>query len=162
MNKEAIGAAGSGTAGRSPLARLNNWSVPLDLVIGRLAGAGLLVWMAWIHWHLWSTGYKHLHVVGPLFLVNAVGGVLMALAVLAVPSRWLSLTAAAGALMAGGTLAGLAISINIGLFGFKDFLNAPFARLSMWVESAAIVVLAFVAIRAALVGRRQKSSWSRM
>jgi hypothetical protein len=162
MNKEATGAAGSGTAGPSPLARLNNWSVPLDLVIGRLAGVGLLVWMAWIHWHLWSTGYKHLHVVGPLFLANAVGGVLVALAVLAVPSRWLSLTAGAGALMAGGTLAGLAISINIGLFGFKDFLNAPFARLSVWVESAALVVLAFVAIRAALVGRRQKSSWSRM
>jgi hypothetical protein len=151
---------GTGAAGTSPLARLHSWSV--DLVIGRLAGAGLLVWMAWIHWHLWSTGYKHLHVVGPLFLVNAVGGVLMALAVLAVPSRWLSLTAAAGALMAGGTLMGLAISINIGLFGFKDYLEAPFARLSVWVESAAIVVLAALAVRAALVRRRQQTSWSRV
>jgi hypothetical protein len=153
---------GSGTAGASPLARLGRWSLPLDLVIGRLVGAGLLVWMAWIHWHLWSTGYKHLHIVGPLFLLNAAGGVLLALAVLAVPSRWLSLTAAAGALMAGGTLAGLAISINIGLFGFKDFLDAPFARLSVWVESAAIVVLTVVAVRAALVGRRPEHSWSKV
>ncbi len=56
---------------------------------------------------------------------------------------------------------GLAISINIGLFGFKDFLNAPFARLSVWVESAAIVVLTVVAIRAAFEGRRQEPSWSR-
>jgi hypothetical protein len=153
MNKEITGPA--------PLARVRSWSVPLDLVIGRLVGAGLLLWMAWIHWHLWSTGYKHLHVVGPLFLVNAIGGVLMALAVLAVPSRWLSLTAAAGALMAGGTLVGLAISINVGLFGFKDFLNAPFARLSVWVESAAIAVLAVVALRAAIVGRRREPFWSR-
>jgi hypothetical protein len=153
---------GARTTAMSPLARLQSRSVPADLIVGRLAGAGLLVWMAWIHWHLWSTGYKHLHIVGPLFLVNAVGGVLMALAVLAVPWRWLSPTAAAGALMAGGTLVGLAISINVGLFGFKDYLNAPFARLSVWVESAAIVVLVAVAVRAALVGRRRKPSWSRM
>lgn len=139
----------------SPLARLYTRSVPLDLIIGRLVGAGLLIWMTWIHWHLWSTGYKHLPTVGNLFLLNAVGGVLMALAVIAVPSRWLSLTAAAGALMAGGTLAGLAISINVGLFGFTDYLNAPFAHLSVWVESAAIVVLAAVAVRAALVGRHR-------
>jgi hypothetical protein len=152
---------GVGTTGTSPLTRLHSRSVPLDLIAGRLIGAGLLVWMAWIHWHLWSTGYKHLHVVGPLFLVNAVGGVLVALAVLAVPARWLSLTAAAGALMAGGTLVGLAISINSGLFGFTDYLNAPFARLSVWVESAAIVVLAAVAVRAALVGRERKAVWSR-
>ena len=150
------------TTGTSPLAHLQSRSVPADLIVGRLAGAGLLVWMAWIHWHLWGTGYEHLHIVGPLFLVNAVGGVLMALAVLAVPWRWLSPTAAAGALMAGGTLVGLAISINVGLFGFKDYLNAPFARLSVWVESAAIVVLVAVAVRAALVGRRRKPSWSRM
>jgi hypothetical protein len=142
------------------VARIDSRSVPLGLAIGRLTGAGLLVWMAWIHWHLWSIGYKHLHIVGPLFLLNAVGGVLLALVVLAVPSRWLSLAAAAGAVTAAGTLIGLAISINIGLFGFQDYLNAPYARLSVWVESAAIVVLAALAVRAALLARRQKATWS--
>jgi hypothetical protein len=148
-----MGPSEAESAGASPVARLHTWSVPLDLIIERLVGAGLLVWMAWIHWHLWSTGYKHLPTVGNLFLLNAIGAVVLALAIIAVPTRWLSLTAAAGALMAGGTLAGLAISINVGLFGFKDYLNAPFAHLSVWVESAAIVVLAAVAVRAALVGR---------
>jgi hypothetical protein len=148
-----MGTSEAESAGASPVARLHTWSVPLDLIIGRLVGAGLLVWMAWIHWHLWSTGYKHLPTVGNLFLLNAIGAVVLALAIIAVPTRWLSLTAAAGALMAGGTLAGLAISINVGLFGFKDYLNAPFAHLSVWVESAAIVVLAAVAVRAALAGR---------
>jgi hypothetical protein len=141
------------STGLSPLVRLHSWSAPLDLIVGRLVGAGLLIWMAWIHWHLWSTGYKHLPTVGNLFLLNAIGAILLAGAVIAVPSRWLSPTAAAGALMAGGTLAGLAISINVGLFGFKDYLDAPFARLSICVESAAIVVLAAVAVRAALVRR---------
>jgi hypothetical protein len=148
-----LGTSEAESAGASPVARLHTWSVPLDLIIGRLVGAGLLVWMAWIHWHLWSTGYKHLPTVGNLFLLNAIGAVVLALALIAVPTRWLSLTAAAGALMAGGTLAGLAISINVGLFGFKDYLNAPFAHLSVWVESAAFVVLAAVAVRAALAGR---------
>jgi hypothetical protein len=148
-----MGASEVESAGASPMARLHTWSVPLGLIIGRLVGAGLLVWMAWIHWHLWNIGYKHLPTAGNLFLLNAIGAVVLALAIIAVPIRWLSLTAAAGALMAAGTLVGLAISINVGLFGFKDYLNAPFAHLSVWVESAAIVVLAAVAVRAALVGR---------
>jgi hypothetical protein len=134
-------ADGTGPTGMSPLTRLHTRSLPLDLIIGRLFGAGLLIWMAWIHWHLWSNGYKHLHIVGPRFLLKAIAGVLMALAVIGVPTRCLSPTAAGGALLAGGTLVGLAISINIGLFGFEDYLNAPFARLSVWVESAAFVGL---------------------
>jgi len=145
----------AGSTGLSHLARSYTRSVPLDLIIGRLVGAGLLVWMAWIHWHLWSSGYKHLPTVGNLFLLNAIGGVVMALAVVAVPSRWLSLTAGSGALMAAGTLVGLAISINVGLFGFQDYLGAPFAHLSVWVESAAIVVLAAVSVRSALAGRHR-------
>jgi len=144
----------------TPVTKLHHrsGSIHLDLIVGRLIGAGLLGWMAWIHWHLWSDGYKHLHIVGPLFLLNAIGGLLVALAVVVVPLRWLSLAAAAGALMAAGTLAGLAISINIGLFGFKDYLNAPFAHLSVGVECAAIVVLAAVAVRAWSVGRPRRAT----
>jgi hypothetical protein len=146
----------------TPATRLHHrtGAVHFDLIIGRLIGAGLLVWMAWIHRHLWSDGYKHLHIVGPLFLLNAIGGALVALAVVVVPLRWLSLTAAAGALVAAGTLAGLAISINIGLFGFKDYFNTPFARLSVWVECAATVVLAAVAVRAWAVGRPRRAASS--
>lgn len=28
-----------------------------ELVAGRILGAGLVGWMAWIHLHLWSGGY---------------------------------------------------------------------------------------------------------
>ena len=38
--------------------------------------------------------------------------------------------------MAVGTLVSLAISINVGLFGFTDSFNAPFVHLSVWVEGA--------------------------
>jgi hypothetical protein len=131
-------------------ARARTWAGPVDLVVGRLVGAGLLAWMGWIHLHLWSDGYKHLHVVGPLFLLNFIAAVGAALAVLAAPVRWLGLSAAAGGLVAVGTLGGLAISINVGLFGFKDYLAGNFVHLSIWVESAAAVVLTAVALRATL------------
>jgi hypothetical protein len=128
---------------------VRTWTTPPDLLVGRVIGAGLLAWMGWIHLHLWSEGYKHLPSIGPLFLLNFIAAVLLAVSVLAVPRRFLTLAAGAGALMAAGTLVSLAISINVGLLGFTDSYNAPFAHLSAWVEAAAAVVLAFTAVRSA-------------
>ena len=130
--------------------RRRSWIVSADLLVGRLAGSGLLAWMGWIHLHLWSDGYQHLHVVGTLFLLNFIAAVLLALAVLAAPPRWLGPSAAVGAIMAVGTLAALVISINVGLFGFKEYLAGNFVHLSIWVEAAAVVVLGAVAGRAGL------------
>lgn len=144
-------AGGGRVAGRGVL----DWWGPVDVVVGRLAGAALLAWMGWIHLHLWSDGYKHLHITGVLFLLDFIGGVALALAVLAAPIRLLILAATAGALGCGGTLAGLAISINIGLFKFKEGFNAPFVHLSIWVESAGVVVLLALAVRAGLFGWRR-------
>ena len=129
--------------------RTRTWAMAPDLIVGRLAGAGLLGWMGWIHLHLWSSGYKHLPSIGNLFLFNFIGAVALAVLLLASPPRFLWLVSTAGFLMAVGTLGSLAISINIGLLGFTDFYNAPFVHLSIWVESAAVVVLGATAIRAA-------------
>lgn len=115
---------------------------PGVLWTGRVLGAGLLVWMGWIHLHLWSEGYKHIHTVGPMFMANFVAAIAVAIALLAVPSRGLIAgTAATGAALAVATLGGLALSVNVGLFGFTDSWNAPFAHLSLGVEIAAAVVL---------------------
>ena len=116
----------------------------------RGAGGGLLAWMAWIHLHLWSAGYSHLHVIGPFFLVNFVLGVVAALAQVMVPRRWLIATSAAGGALAGGTMALLAICVNLGLFGFHDYLDAPFVRMSIWVEGPAVLVLGATAVWTAL------------
>jgi hypothetical protein len=130
---------------------------PVDLVIGRIVGCGLLAWMAWIHLHLWSDGYRNLHTVGPLFLLNFIAGVLVALAVLGAPLRWLGPSALIAAVLAAGTLVALSISINTGLFGYKEYLADNFVHLSIWVESSAIVVLGAVAGRAASVAVRSRS-----
>lgn len=120
---------------------------------GRVLGAGLLVWMGWIHLHLWSEGYKHIHTVGPMFMANFVAAMVLAIALLAVPSRELiAAAAAAGAALAVATLGGLALSVNVGLFGFTDSWNAPFAHLSLGVEIAAAAALLATAAWA-LAGR---------
>lgn len=124
------------------------------LLAGPIIGAVLLVWMGWIHLHLWSNGYKHLPTIGRLFILNFVGGVALVAAILVSPRRFLALPSAAGAVMAAATLVSLAISINIGLFGFTDFLDAPLLRLSIWVESAAFVVLAATTVGSVILTRR--------
>lgn len=103
------------------------------------AGSLLLVASSVIHFHLWSTGYRHIPTIGPLFLVQTVAGIVVAILV-ATTRRWL--TAFAGALFAIGTIVGLVVSVKIGLFGFRDSFSAPYAHTSLLVEGAAAVVLA--------------------
>jgi hypothetical protein len=131
----------------SPTAALQEWTTPPVLLVGRLAGAGWLAWMGWIHLHLWSQGYKHLPSIGTLFVLNFIGAVLLALSLLAAPRRHVALVAVSGALMTVATLGSLIISINIGLLGFQDAYNAPFVHLSIWVEAVALAVLAATAWR---------------
>src|ERR1700757_2483491 len=97
-------------------------------------GAGFLVWSAVIHLMLWSDGYKNISVIGPLFLVQAIVCIVLALAIVAL--RWLALLAA-GAGTGVATAAGLLLSAHVGLFGFKESLSVPYAELSLAVEFTA-------------------------
>jgi hypothetical protein len=107
------------------------------------AGAGFLVWSAVIHLILWSEGYKDVHVIGPLFIVQAVVGIVLALAIVAL--RWLALLAA-GAVTGVATAAGLLLSANVGLFGFKETLKVDYATLSLAVEFTAAFLLLVAAL----------------
>jgi len=79
--------------------------------------------------------------IGPLVLVQVIAGTL--LAVLSLISRRLLMVAAAAGFMI-ATIGGLLPSVYIGLFGFMDFLAAPYAGLSLEVESAGAVVVAVI------------------
>lgn len=107
----------------------------------RVVGAALLVAMGAIHLKLWLDGYRDIAWIGPLFLANAVLGVLAAVAVLLSPGRrlpWVSLLAG---LLAVGTLGGLVLSVTVGLFGFVESLSAPLVTPTIVVEAAAFVLL---------------------
>jgi hypothetical protein len=118
----------------------------------RLLGAALLAGMGWIHLHLWLDGYRTIDVIGPAFLLNAIAGFGLAALLLVIPRQLLPWVAALGALTALGTLGGLLLATTVGLFGFTESTAADLWWTSLWVEVAAIVVLAALA---ALAARRR-------
>ena len=117
---------------KSPAAR---WTVNVLAI----AGAALMVWSSVIHLQLWSDGYRSISVIGPLFLIQGVGGIALAV-VLAVFRRLILM--AAGAVTMAATAAGLLLSAGIGLFGFTESLAVPYAGSSLVVEFAGAAVLA--------------------
>ena len=104
----------------------------------RLAGAALLAGVGAIHLHLWLAGYRAVPAIGKLFLADVVCAFLVAGGLVAWPSR---LSALAGAGLAAGTLVGLVLSVNVGLFGFRESIHASFVVPSLVVEATAALVL---------------------
>lgn len=128
------------------LRRGPGWSRrPLDVVAtaSYLAGGLLLVWSAFVHFHLWRTaGYRAIPTIGPLFLVQSVAGLVAGVAAAAVRRLWVAFVGIALAL---GTLGAFALSVSHGLFGFADSWQAPFATEAFAVETAATCTLALAA-----------------
>ena len=105
------------------------------LVVGGL----LLVWSSYIHFHLWdSEGYRHIATIGPLFLVQSIAGLVLGVLVIAIRRVWAALLGMGFAL---STLAGFLISVEHGLFGFKDSWQAPFANQAFAIELTAAAIL---------------------
>jgi len=104
----------------------------------RLVCTGLLIWVAVIHLHLWTEGYRDIPTVGPLFLADALVGFLLA-AVLLVWPRPLAGLLGAGFMIS--TLGGLIVSLNFGLFGFRESSQASFVIETIILESVGALVL---------------------
>jgi hypothetical protein len=112
-------------------------------------GAGFLVWSGVIHLDLWSDGYKDISVIGPLFLVQGIASIVLAVAIVAF--RWLALLVA-GAVTGVATAVGLLLTASVGLFGYTESLTVPYATLSLAVEFTAAFVLLAAAVLLALAG----------
>lgn len=123
----------------------------------RLLGSALMVAIAAIHFYLWQQGYDGIDVIGPAFLLQSALGVGGAALLLITPARWLHRVAALDWLFAAGSLAALLISTTVGLFGFVETTTATLWWETLWVEAAAIVVLAvlFLLARSRLPGRHR-------
>ncbi|MDQ6837690.1 MAG: hypothetical protein M3137_04940, partial [Actinomycetota bacterium] len=120
--------------------------LPTPVELGaRVVTAGLAAAMGGIHLSLWSTGYRHIHIIGLLFLLNGIGSILLAVGLLATPSRLLAPTAALTVVFTVGTLAGLVLSLTTGVFGFEESTGVPLLTHTVWVESAGIITTAIVA-----------------
>jgi hypothetical protein len=113
------------------------WHTFAALVL-RLAGAGLLGWIGYVHWHLWQEGYKHIPTNGPLFLLDAIVAVVLGLILLTWPRP---LAGLAGAAFTAATILALVISLSVGLFGFRESISASYVVQSLVLESVAVIIL---------------------
>jgi hypothetical protein len=122
------------------------------------AGAATIVASAVVHLYLWGKedGYRAVPTIGPLFLLQGVAGCLLG-PVMLVFRR--VITDTAGAVYLAMSLGALYLSINGGLFGFDETLNAPWVKFSLVDEIVGLA--ACVAAAAITVGsgsRRTVSS----
>jgi hypothetical protein len=97
----------------------------------RLGCAALLAWIGIIHLHLWLEGYRHIPTNGPLFLLDAVAGFILAAVMLAWPRPLAGLLAAG---YAASTLGALIISLSAGLFGFRESISASHVTESLTID----------------------------
>jgi hypothetical protein len=107
------------------------------------AGGVLVIWLSYIHFHLWQDGYRHIATIGPLFLVQSIAGLLIGLLVIAIRRVWSALLGIGFVLV---TMAGFLISVEHSLFGFTDSWAAPFAGLAFTIEIATVAALAVAAV----------------
>jgi hypothetical protein len=111
-----------------------------------LAAAAVLV-SAYVHLHLWLDGYRHDNVIGPLFLVNIVAGVVIAV-LLVIWRHWLAPFLALG--FGASTLGGFAIAAQWGLFGDHESWQGPY----VWTATAAEAVAILAGLYLLAVERR--------
>src|SRR5580693_8725302 len=135
----------AGRAGREDAERpASRWPA----VILRVAGSGLLIATAAIHLDLYLTGYRTIPTIGWLFLLQVIVAFGLGLAVLAIPSRLVTLSrlvAAAGAGFALATLGGYLLSVWTGLFGFREVRTTAGLAAGV-IDVAAFAVLAALAL----------------
>lgn len=90
-----------------------------------------------VHLELWAQGFSGLAVVGPAFLVNAVAGIAIGIA-LQVSPHWLPLAAAAG--FGAATLAAFVLSTTVGFFGVHEQWQGAAVWLSAVSEALAVLL----------------------
>jgi hypothetical protein len=102
------------------------------MVIREIAAAAVLV-SAGVHLVLWFDGMRDADVVGPAFLLNAVGGAVIAV-LLVVWRHWVPPLLAVGFGLS--TLGAFVISATVGLFGVEE----SWSGWAVWTAAVAEVV----------------------
>ena len=90
-----------------------------------------------VHLLLWRDGMRDVAVVGPAFLVNAVAGVVIGVA-LVTWRHWLPLLAAVG--FGAATFGAYLMSMTVGFFGVREQVWTAEAVVSAVTEVAAVVL----------------------
>jgi hypothetical protein len=105
------------------------------MVTRLLTALGVLVAAA-VHLWLWFDGFRDVDVIGPAFMLNAIGGAVIAVAVV-VWRHWLPLLAAIGFGLS--TLGAFLISTTVGLFDVQEVFWGTSQMIAAVSELLAIV-----------------------
>ena len=112
---------------------------PGSLLVWRVLSALALFAMGGIHVYLRFHGTGGM--LGMLFLLNAVGALVLAVAMLVLRGRLLQLASILSLLFLAGTLLSLVLALTIGLFGLRSSLSYELAPTTLVVESIGTIVL---------------------
>jgi len=98
------------------------------------AAAGVLL-SAVVHFDLWQQGFRDIHTIGGLFLLNALGALAIGVALL-VRRHWLPAAAAIG--FGATTVVAFWISVGYGLFGVIEIATGTPEFLAELADCAAL------------------------
>ncbi len=113
--------------------------VALTLLIA--AGAGLAVYSGYIHLFLWGRQpypYSAIPTIGPLFLIQGIVAILIGVLVV-VTRRFFAVLLGAGLMVV--SVAALVIDVEVGMFGFQDSWQVPYATSTLYEEIVGAVLL---------------------
>lgn len=121
----------------------------------RIVSAVLLLAAGGIHLFLvvWGVG----GILGVMFVLNGIAGIVLAIAMLVVRGRLLQWATVLSLLFMIASLLALILALTVGLFGITETWDFMLVRETVIVESIGVVVLAvttFVVLRATPVARR--------
>ena len=109
----------------------------------RIVAALAVLVSAYVHLYEWLSGMRHVHVIGPLFIVNIVAGVVIA-GLLFAWKHWLAPFLALG--FGASTLGGFALATtSAGLFGDHEKWQGAYIWVAA-VSEAVVIVTALVAL----------------
>lgn len=115
----------------------------------QVISAVLLLAMGGIHLFLVLTGTGGM--LGVLFVLNAIGALVLAIAMVVAPRGLLPLASVLSLLFMVGTLLALVLALTVGLFGISERIGGELVVPTIVVESIGIIVLA---VTTAMVYRR--------
>jgi hypothetical protein len=99
----------------------------------RVVAAVAVFISAVVHASLWFDGYRDVAVIGTAFMLNAVGGIVIAILLLRW-RNWVPLLLVVG--FGASTLGAFILSVTVGLFGFQESLGG----VSQWIAAVSEVV----------------------
>ncbi|MGD1053412.1 MAG: hypothetical protein ABR950_06235 [Candidatus Dormibacteria bacterium] len=125
---------------RAAVGHASMWAPSWSLAC-RLVGAAGVAASGAIHFQLWASGYSVISVIGPLFLLDAIGSWLVGLALLGTRLR---VVVAAAILMELGAIAALALAGTVGIFGFRETGTGVGGQImaAYGTEALAVILLA--------------------